>query len=93
MHALAVEIATLAGEDGTQVGAHSFRIGGATDIRDRFGLEDGKAKIFDRGRWCDRDLNFIYQRMEMIEACGIEAKNRCTCHASVVNSCCCGYFF
>ena len=39
------------------------------------------------------EANFIYQRMEMIEACGIEAKNRCTCHASVVNSCCCGYFF
>jgi hypothetical protein len=74
MHALAVEIATLAGEDGAQVGAHSFRIGGATDIRDRFGLEDGKAKIFDRGRWCDRDLNFIYQRITVGEQLHVSAE-------------------
>lgn len=34
--------------------------------------------VMDRNADCFGEANFIYQRMEMIEACGIEAKNRCT---------------
>ena len=48
-------------------GAAALRIGGATDIRARFGLA-GADIIRARGRWCDgSDVAFVYQRVTALE--------------------------
>lgn len=69
MHTIAVEIFALAGEDPStaECGAHSFRIGGATDIREVLGVERGRVVVTDRGRWCDSDIGFIYARVSSDE--------------------------
>jgi hypothetical protein len=57
------------GLDPSEYGAPSLRIAGATDLRDRYGM-DGFDIINSRGRWAS-DIGFIYQRTttaEMIEA-------------------------
>ena len=58
---LAQEIAKLAGEDPTEFGAKSFRIGGATDWRAVFGPAAAETLIRERGRWSS-DIARIYQR-------------------------------
>ena len=58
------------GLDPSEYGGASPRIGGATDLRDRFGMA-GKDIIQKRGRWLDDDIGFIYQRVtaaEMLDA-------------------------
>jgi hypothetical protein len=60
VRALAQRYAVAAGLDPAEVGAKSFRIGGATDWRDCLG--DASAHIVkQRGRWCS-DVALVYQR-------------------------------
>ena len=54
-------LALAAGEDPASFGAHSLRIGGATDYVDRFGLTKAPILIAKRGRW-DSDIGEIYAR-------------------------------
>jgi len=63
-------VAVAAGEPAGDFGAHSLRIGGATDMRDLLGIEKGKSLIKDRGRW-KSDIFHIYTRADM--AAGLEA--------------------
>ena len=56
------------------VGGHSFRIGGATDLRERLGVEAGRTVITDRGRWMDEDIGFIYQRVTADEQLSASAE-------------------
>ena len=60
MRMLARRVATLAGLDTALVGAKSFRVGGATDLRALLG-EAGRAMIKQRGRWAS-DVAEVYQR-------------------------------
>jgi hypothetical protein len=57
---LAQDMAVMLGMPATEVGAKSFRIGGATDWRDVF-KSDAERIITERGRW-DSDIGAIYQR-------------------------------
>ena len=57
---LAKRIASALGLDPKEFGGKSFRIGGATDIRDRLGTA-AIATIKQRGRWWS-DIAAIYQR-------------------------------
>ena len=58
--ALAQDMAVTLGMPAAEVGAKSFRIGGATDWRDVF-KSDAERIITERGRW-DSDIGAIYQR-------------------------------
>ena len=64
------EIASAAGEDAAAFGAHSLRIGGASDFRDLYdttaaaGLEEAKRVLKKRGRWRS-DIAFIYARTSL----------------------------
>ena len=64
------EIAIAAGEDPSAYGAHSLRIGGATDFRDLFdtstetGLGEAKRALKARGRW-KSDIAYIYARTSL----------------------------
>ena len=64
------EIAVAAGEDPAHHGAHSLRIGGASDFRDLYdtstaaGLEEVKRVLLKRGRW-KGDIAFIYARTSL----------------------------
>ena len=64
---VAKSVARAAGESGLLHGAHSGRIGGATDYRDLKGLEAGKRILKFFGRWRG-DISFIYQRQSVDEA-------------------------
>ena len=57
---LACNMASALGLDPKQFGGKSFRVGGATDIRDRLGASAINT-IKQRGRWWS-DIAFIYQR-------------------------------
>ena len=64
MRAFAEEMAAevrLAGGTIGLVGAKSWRVGGATDMRDIFGVEYAPQLIRERGRWAS-DVALIYQR-------------------------------
>ena len=61
VRALAQRYAAAAGLDPAEVGAKSFRIGGATDWRAVFGARAAEALIRQRGRWCS-DVAAVYQR-------------------------------
>jgi hypothetical protein len=50
-----------------EFGAHSARIGGATDFRDLLGRKKSKAVLKGRGRW-KGDIAYIYQRAGMAES-------------------------
>ena len=63
--AIAQRIATAAGISTVGVGGKAFRIGGATDARERLG-EKGLDRIRRRGRWCSL-ITLIYQR-ELVDA-------------------------
>jgi len=52
------------GEKAADFGAHSLRIGAATDMRDLLGVEAGRAVIKGRGRWRS-DVYEIYTRADM----------------------------
>ena len=52
------------GEQAAEFGAHSLRIGAATDMRDLLGVEAGRAVIKGRGRWRS-DVYEIYTRADM----------------------------
>ena len=52
------------GEPASDFGAHSLRIGAATDMRDLLGAEAGRAVIKGRGRWRS-DIYEIYTRADM----------------------------
>ena len=58
--ALAQRMAIALGEDPSEYGGKSFRIGGATDWRDIFGA-DAERIITQRGRW-HSDIALLYQR-------------------------------
>lgn len=60
MRALARRVAELAGIDTSSVGAKSFRVGGATDLRALMG-DAGKEMVKQRGRWAS-DVAEVYQR-------------------------------
>ncbi len=63
---LAVRMARAAGEETPEdFGGKSFRIGGASDMRDRLGLA-AREMIEGRGRW-HSDIAFIYQRVTVHE--------------------------
>ena len=53
-------------EEVARVGAKCFRIGGASDYRDRFGPEGGAALLKSRGRWAS-DIHSIYSRASLTE--------------------------
>ena len=57
---LVCRMAVALGLDPKQFGGKSFRVGGATDIRDRMGAAAINT-IKQRGRWWS-DIAFIYQR-------------------------------
>jgi hypothetical protein len=63
--ALAQRIAIAAGLPALGVGGKAFRIGGATDARERLG-PTGLDRIRRRGRWCSL-ITLIYQR-ELVDA-------------------------
>jgi hypothetical protein len=63
--ALSRRIAIAAGAPLLGVGGKAFRIGGATDARERLG-GDGLSRIQRRGRWCSL-ITLIYQR-ELVDA-------------------------
>ena len=58
--ALAQKMAIFLGEDPSEYGGKSFRIGGATDWREVFGA-DAERIITQRGRW-HSDIASLYQR-------------------------------
>ena len=58
---LAREIAAYIGEDAAQYGGKSFRIGGATDLREVMGTERAEEILRQRGRW-KSDIWRIYAR-------------------------------
>jgi hypothetical protein len=58
--ALAQRMAIFLGENPSEFGGKSFRIGGATDWRDVFGA-DAERVITQRGRW-HSDIALLYQR-------------------------------
>ena len=60
-------VAQAAGEDPRLFGAHSGRIGGATDYRDWAGAERGKRVLTVFGRWRG-DIEKIYTRFAVEEA-------------------------
>ena len=62
---IAQRIATAAGISTIGAGGKAFRIGGATDARERLG-EKGLDRIRRRGRWCSL-ISLIYQR-ELVDA-------------------------
>eukprot|EP00966_Prymnesium_polylepis_P141199 3260933-Prymnesium_polylepis.1 len=62
MAALGQRIAARVGLDTQGVGGKWARIGGATDIMDALGPEEGRAVLRQRGRW-QRDLGSIYARV------------------------------
>ena len=70
VRAIVREIASAAGEDPAAFGAHSLRIGGASDFRDLYdtstaaGLEEAKRVLKRRGRWRS-DIAFIYARTSL----------------------------
>ena len=66
---IARAVAGAAGENPDDFGAHSFRIGGASDVKDLFdasaaGLEEAKRMLKKRGRWRS-DIAFIYSRASL----------------------------
>ena len=65
--AIVREVAAAAGDDPSQFGAHSARIGGATDFRDLLGPEAGKRVLKVRGRW-KSDIFHIYTRAAVEES-------------------------
>ena len=60
-------VATAAGDRAADFGAHSLRIGGATDFRDLLGAKRAKGVLKGRGRWLS-DIYFIYTRNSMAES-------------------------
>ena len=69
MRRIARAVAFAAGERPEDFGAHSFRIGGASDVKDLFdasaaGLEEAKRMLKKRGRWRS-DIAFIYSRASL----------------------------
>ena len=54
-------MAEAAGIPRAAVGGKLWRIGGATDCRDRLGAERGQRVMKERGRWAS-DVAFIYSR-------------------------------
>ena len=69
MRRIARAVAGAAGENPDDFGAHSFRIGGASDVKDLFdasaaGLEEAKRMLKKRGRWRS-DIAFIYSRASL----------------------------
>ena len=58
--ALAASMARALGLDSSEFGGKSFRIGGATDMREALG-EGSKETIKQRGRWAT-DVAEVYQR-------------------------------
>ena len=64
------DVAEAAGEDPADFGAHSLRIGRASDYRDLYdttsvvGLEEAKRVLRKRGRWRS-DIAFIYARTSL----------------------------
>ena len=60
VRALAWRVAAAAGIAAEEVGAKSFRVGGATDWRDCLG-EASERVVRQRGRWCS-DVALVYQR-------------------------------
>ena len=78
MLGIAREVAEAAGLDPSDVGGHSFRIGGATDFRDLYdntseGLAEARRVLMARGRW-KSDIAFIYVRTSAVTA--LEASAR-----------------
>ena len=78
MLSIAREVAEAAGLDPSDVGGHSFRIGGATDFRDLYdntseGLAEARRVLMARGRW-KSDIAFIYVRTSAVTA--LEASAR-----------------
>ena len=62
-----------AGEDPELFGAHSPRIGSATDVRDLLGVAEGQAVIKARGRWRS-DIHEIYERASLEASLGASAR-------------------
>ena len=65
--AIAREVAQAAGDDPAAMGAHSFRIGAATDFRDLLGAESARRVLKARGRWMS-DIHHIYTRSAIEES-------------------------
>ena len=69
VRSIAKAVATAAGVDPGDCGAHSFRIGGATDLRALYddsaaGLDEAKRVLKRRGRWLS-DIAYIYARISL----------------------------
>ena len=73
------DVAVAAGEDPADFGAHSLRVGGASDFRDLFdcstaGLEEAERVLKkQRGRWRS-DIAFIYTRASLATALEVSAR-------------------
>jgi hypothetical protein len=57
-------VAKLLGHAELDFSGKSFRIGGASDVKEAFGDEGGKRVLHERGRWCS-DIAHIYSRMSI----------------------------
>ena len=64
---VARRVALAAGEEPSDFGAHSLRIGGASDYRDLAGPEHGRRLLNVFGRW-RRDISYLYARQSIEEA-------------------------
>ena len=61
---IAKKVAEAAGERASNFGAHSFRIGGASDYRDLKGPSEGRRLLDVFGRWRS-DICYLYTRQSM----------------------------
>ena len=64
---IARQVALAAGEEPSDFGAHSLRIGGASDYRDLAGPEHGRRLLNVFGRW-RKDISYLYARQSIEEA-------------------------
>lgn len=56
-----------------ETGGVAFRIGGATDVRQKEGIEAGKELLKERGRWAS-DIGWIYQRGDVGAQLGLSIR-------------------
>ena len=61
------DAAAALGLDPAEYGGVSLRIAGATDLRERLGVQQGFDHIRAAGRWLSQDIGFIYARTTAAE--------------------------
>ena len=68
-----VDLEAMLGIEPDETGGVAFRIGGATDVRQKEGIEAGKELLKERGRWAS-DIGWIYQRGDVGAQLGLSIR-------------------